>query len=207
MAEAPVHIAVLLDRSGSMSPIRDDVVGGFEQFISDQRADPSPARVTLVQFDSQDPHDVIIDAQPLDSVDTSTVAEQYNPRGGTPLLDAAARLIRRLDDDHLPDEDRVVAIITDGFENASRTTTLEQITRMIETRQQDGWAFVFLGAGLADFGATWVKRIPNQAVIEFLETEVGVKKMWSLLNGGVANYRMLEKIARDKGVNLWEDKK
>lgn len=57
-----VHLYVLLDRSGSMASIADDVIGGFNQLLAEQQADGADALITLVQFDSQDPHEVIADA-------------------------------------------------------------------------------------------------------------------------------------------------
>ena len=59
----PVHISVVLDRSGSMASIADDIVGGFNTFIEEQRKEEGKARVTLVQFDSGDPFEVLIDGR------------------------------------------------------------------------------------------------------------------------------------------------
>ena len=53
------HIAVILDRSGSMESIRDDTIGGFNAFLNEQKQQPSKATLTLVQFDDQDPYEVI----------------------------------------------------------------------------------------------------------------------------------------------------
>ena len=64
----PVHISVVLDRSGSMASIADDVVGGFNTFLDEQRKEDGGGRVTLVQFDGQDPFEVLIDGQDLGKV-------------------------------------------------------------------------------------------------------------------------------------------
>ena len=92
----PVHISVLLDRSGSMSSIASDIVGGFNSFLDEQRKQPGDARLTLVQFDTGDPFEVVIDGKDLGRV-PNMPAGAFVPRGGTPLLDAVARLITRTD--------------------------------------------------------------------------------------------------------------
>ena len=58
----PVHFSVVLDRSGSMASIADDIVGGFNEYLSRQQKEPGEARVTLIQFDGQDPFEVLVDA-------------------------------------------------------------------------------------------------------------------------------------------------
>jgi hypothetical protein len=63
----PVHIYFVLDRSGWMQSIAPDVIGGFNAFLAAQQADGSDALLTLVQFDSQDPHEVVVDAAAIQS--------------------------------------------------------------------------------------------------------------------------------------------
>ncbi len=85
--QTPVHISVVLDRSGSMARIADDIVGGFNTFLDEQRKTEGKARVTLVQFNGQDPFEVLIDGEDLDTV-PDLDATRYLPRGSTPLHDA-----------------------------------------------------------------------------------------------------------------------
>ncbi len=147
-----VHVAVLLDRSGSMNAIADDVIGGFNTFLTEQSELAGECRVTLVQFDSQDPQEVVVDAKPVAEVPELT-RSHYQPRGMTPLLDSLGTLVERIDRrvaDH-PEEFQLVAIITDGHENASHRFTRLQIAETVKTRSDDGWAFVFLGANLDSF--------------------------------------------------------
>ena len=149
----PVHISIVLDRSGSMNGIADDVVGGFNEFLRRQRREPGAARVTLVQFDGENPFELLIDGAPLDGV-RDLERSRYQPRGMTPLFDAVGRMIGRIDAElasrsHAGErpEDQVVVIVTDGLENASREHTRESIFRMVEHRKaEQDWVFVFLGA-------------------------------------------------------------
>jgi len=148
-----VHLYVLLDRSGSMAGMVDDVIGGFNHLLAEQQADGSDARMTLVQFDSADPQEVVADAVPIAEM-TPLDASTFVPRGGTPLLDAtgmllgraAARAARR-SNDALPAEELVVVSITDGHENASQEFTLAAVRQLIDAHTTAGWTFVFLGAG------------------------------------------------------------
>ena len=92
------HIYFLLDRTGSMNPMVDDVVGGFNTFLAEQRAEGDDARMTLVQFDSQDPFEVIADAVRLAKVPELTAAalELFVEKGfAATRLDDIAALVGR----------------------------------------------------------------------------------------------------------------
>jgi Mg-chelatase subunit ChlD len=135
-----------------MATIADDVVGGFNTFLKGQREDSSEARLTLVQFDGQDPFEILVDGEDLASVEDLD-PRRYQPRGDTPLLDAAGAMVARIDaeivaraDQGLPIEDQVVVIITDGFENASREFSGQMISDLVSARRERAWTFVFLGA-------------------------------------------------------------
>lgn len=148
------HLYVLLDRSGSMTTMAADVVGGFNGLLADQQAAGRDARLTLVQFDSGDPQEVLVDATRIDRVHPLRPGD-FSPRGGTPLLDATGRLIARAaerDDRRRragkKPEAIVVVTITDGEENQSREHTRDGIRRLVQAKQAQGWTFVFLGAGL-----------------------------------------------------------
>lgn len=150
-AESRAHISVVLDRTGSMESIRDDTIGGFNSFLAAQQADANPTTLSLVQFDSQAPFEVLQAFAPVASVPPLT-RESYVPRGGTPLFDAIGRGIIDLDArlTAMPAAERpsriVFVIVTDGQENASREFTGDQVRGMIASHRQAGWQFVFLSA-------------------------------------------------------------
>jgi hypothetical protein len=155
MDESYTHITIILDRTGSMESIRDDTIGGFNVFLREQQDAPGEATMSLVQFDSQDPYEVIQEFTPIADID-KLHRDTYVPRAATPLLDAVGRGINDLDQQlGVLTEDRkpakvVFAIVTDGKENASREFSREQIMKMIDEKQEkDIWQFVFLSADLA----------------------------------------------------------
>lgn len=150
----PTHVALLLDRSGSMAPLVSDVIGGVNQFLTEQRAQGNDVRVSIVQFDSNDPQEVKVWGSPISDVSSLTAAD-FQPRGGTPLLDATGLLIGRVKVDAqarvaagLAEEDIVFVTVTDGEENQSREFTLAQVKALVDAQTAAGWTFVFLSAGL-----------------------------------------------------------
>ena len=147
-----LHIYFLLDRSGSMGPMADDVVGGFNGFLATQQADGHDAVMTLVQFDSQDPHEVLVNAKPIAEVRPLDRA-RFQPRGGTPLYDAMGHLIadatiraEKTAIDGGSAEDVLFVTFTDGQENQSAEYTQAQVFGLISKRQERGWTFAYLGA-------------------------------------------------------------
>jgi len=142
----------LLDRSGSMIPLREAVVAGANEFLHQQAQTPGRCRISLAQFDSEDPFALLVDARRIDKVAQLT-AVNYEPRAATPLYDAIGALIRRADRrikkrqrrGRTPEE-QIVMIFTDGLENASWEFSRKEIFKLISKRQAAGWTFVFMGA-------------------------------------------------------------
>ena len=152
MRQDYTHIAIILDRSGSMSGKESDVVGGVNTLFADQRKLPGDCTVTVVQFDTGDPYEVLRDGVNLKDIIAMSVAE-YTPRGGTPLYDAMGRGIvtegerlSKMDESMRPSK-VVVCIVTDGLENASREYTRDRIAAMTKEQTETyGWQFIYLGA-------------------------------------------------------------
>jgi len=149
-ADDPTTVVVVIDRSGSMAPLRGFVVEGANQLLDG--LDPA-ARVTIVQFDSHDPYEVLVDNVPAAEV-TPIEYAQYQPRRSTPLFDAVGEAITRttaaVEQARAgggADPTVVLAIISDGFENASTRFTREQVRQMIERVQQEGWTVTYIGLG------------------------------------------------------------
>jgi Mg-chelatase subunit ChlD len=145
---------MILDRSGSMESIREDVVGGFNAFLREQKALPGLATLSLVQFDTQDPYEVLHSFKLIAAVPDLT-HDTYVPRGGTPLLDAMGRGINDLEQSlaQMKEADRpskvVVVFVTDGQENSSREFRRDQVMSMITEKQElHNWQFVYLSADI-----------------------------------------------------------
>lgn len=189
------HIAVILDRTGSMESIRDDTIGGFNAFLNAQKTAPGLATLTLVQFDSQDPYEVIHKFKPVQEVPELT-RETFVPRASTPLLDAMGRGINDLEKSlvDIAEEERpartVMVIITDGQENASHEFRKDQIEKMIREKQEKlDWQFVFLSADLAAIGDALAVGMPAAATLAHDKNSHGVGAAWASLSRRIADYR------------------
>lgn len=141
------HLYFLLDRSGSMQSIKTDTEGGFAAFIDEQRKSPGRCRVTLAQFDND--YEVVYGDVDVHLVEPLTL----QPRGTTALLDAIGRLSTDAGQSlaRLPETERpgtvVVAIMTDGLENASQEWTHAAVKSLIEQQERDyKWQFLYMGA-------------------------------------------------------------
>jgi hypothetical protein len=190
-----VHMAVILDRTGSMDEIRDDTIGGFNTFLEKQQEESGKATLTLVQFDSQDPYEVVHRFKPVAEVPKLT-RETYVPRASTPLLDAMGRGINDLEESlaKLPEADRpariVMVVITDGQENASSEFTKPQVEKMIKARQEkDNWQFVFLSADLAAVGDAIASGVDASSAMAFDKTSQGTLKAWASTSGRISDFR------------------
>ncbi|HSX13257.1 MAG TPA: vWA domain-containing protein [Chlamydiales bacterium] len=151
MLELFTAIALIVDRSGSMHSVADDTKGSVQNLIQTQKKEAGRASLTLVQFDHE--YDVVYDFVDIQEVDENAFAEQYEPRGSTALVDAIGRTIIEMSQkiDKMEDEAPnkiVVAIVTDGYENASREFTTAKVRNLIEEKQNQGWEFMFLGADI-----------------------------------------------------------
>lgn len=190
----PTEILVILDRSGSMATIAADVVGGVNTFLDEQRRNGPDARVTIVQFDSQDPQHVLVDAVPIAEV-TPFDIRHFRPRGGTPLLDALGRAVGRLRADRTAGSlagsprDVIVAVVTDGAENQSREFTLADVNRLIETCEAEGWNFVYLSADRNAFHDAERMGFKAGAVVQFDHTGAGTREVFGRLASGTAKAR------------------
>lgn len=141
------RLVFLLDRSGSMQSIKSDVIGGFDAFVAEQRAGDGQCSVTLAQFDHE--YEVVYRGIDLAQVPPLTLS----PRGRTALLDSMGRLITdtAADIESLPEQDRpgtvIVAIMTDGLENASCEWKRPDIKALVEQQiNENGWEFLYMGA-------------------------------------------------------------
>ncbi len=193
--EDRVKIWFLLDRSGSMQGLTEDVIGGFNQFVTDQAAKPGKARLTAVQFDGGDPFEVIMDAKRIGKVPKLT-SEVYQPRGVTPLYDAVGKLITSAEK-HIahrkekgwPEEDQLVIVFTDGLENASRKFSRRKVFDLIRDRMDAGWTFVFMGANQDSYAEGHKIGLVDGNVQNYAATPESVKVAFSSISRASVEFR------------------
>lgn len=192
------HITVVLDRSGSMQAVAADTIGGFNKFLSDQKAVPGHATFTLVQFDSQSV-DTLNDGTPILAVANLT-DKTFQPRGGTPLYDAIGQTINATGKflKNIPEDARpakvVFVIITDGFENASHEFTREKVFEMIKL-QRDAykWEFVFIGANQDAMATGQGLGVAGANCMTSAHNAVGTSALYDSASSNLRSYRMSAK--------------
>lgn len=183
-------IALILDRSGSMGGRENDVVGGVNSFIAEQQKLPDPATIAMVRFDTGPaerfrPMATLAECKPLER-------NEYQPRGGTALLDAVGQTITALDEDWKREQPErcICVIVTDGEENSSSEYKKEQIKQMIQARQDSGkWAFIYLGANVDAFYEASSMGVSAANTAGYRSTSAGTASAYHTMSASVGHMR------------------
>ena len=138
-----VEILVILDRSGSMGSIRDEAIGGFNNFLTSQQAVKGAANLTLVLFDDQ--YEIPVNGVKVKEVKPLTT-ETFVPRGFTAMNDAIGKALTTLEAKN--PKKAVICILTDGQENASKEFTIAQVQAKVKAAEERDWEVVFLAANI-----------------------------------------------------------
>ena len=196
--DVPVHVSFLIDRSGSMSGLEGDVVGGFNAFVDGQRKEPGVCRLTAVQFDGQNAYEVLRDAVEIDAVADLRLLE-YQPRGRTPQFAALGNLIRAAEGRLATlgtAEDQIVVVFTDGHENASRSWTRQALFDLVEAKKREGWTFVFMGANQDAYATGGGMGFDPGSTQNYRGDGIGTRSSWDSVNMAVTGFRS----------SAWEEK-
>ena len=152
MKKGLTELVFILDRSGSMSGLETDTIGGYNSMLEKQKREPGEVIVTTVLFD--DKYEILHDRINLKGISPITEKDYY-VRGCTALLDAVGKTINKIGNaqKHTIDSERaehvMFIITTDGLENSSREFSYEKVRQMIEHQKNKyGWEFIFLGANI-----------------------------------------------------------
>ena len=146
------EVVFILDKSGSMSGLEADTIGGFNSMLAKQRKEDGEAYISTVLFNQRTR--ILHDRAPINEVSPMNNT-QYYVGGTTALLDAIGGAVHHISSVHkyIREEDKpektLFIIITDGMENSSRIYSYEAVKAMIEEKKtKDGWEFLFLGANI-----------------------------------------------------------
>ena len=193
MKSGYTHVSYLIDRSGSMTSIAKDVIGGFNSFIKEQKNVPGKLTLSFSQFDNE--YDILYDFSDIAEV-KDIDSRTYVPRGSTALLDSIVKLInetgKKLAD--MKEEDRpekVLFIIhTDGEENSSQEyrNAYSKIAEIIEHQEKKyNWQFTYIGANQDAIKVGQSLGISKG--VNFSATSTGTAAVYNSLNKSVASYR------------------
>lgn len=186
MGKKLTDVTVILDRSGSMASCRVEAENGLNHFIDEQKKQKGKCNFTLVQFDTE--YDFVYKGVPIGDVGKFNL----KPRGLTALLDAVGRTINEAKEriSSLKTKPGLVVfvIITDGEENSSHEFKKEQVKKLIEDAQSDGWQFSFLGANQDAFAEARGMGIKLDAVTSY---DTGkTDKAFAMVGSALAASRM-----------------
>lgn len=187
------EIVFILDRSGSMSGLEADTIGGYNSLIERQKKEEGEAYISTVLFD--DTCEVLHDRVSLDKIEPMTDKEYY-VRGCTALLDALGGAIHHIGNVHkyAREEDRpektLFIITTDGQENASHRYSYEKVKHMVERQKEKfGWEFLFLGANIDAIAEAGRFGIKADRAVNYNCDSVGTAVNFKVLSEAVTRVR------------------
>jgi uncharacterized protein YegL len=162
--EKRAFISLLLDETGSMQAVKDETISGYNAYVDNLAEEAPQARFTMTRFNSLKT-EIAHDAVPITEVPHLT-GETYQPAASTPLYDAIGRTIRAVEVQANRKKDRVlVAILTDGFENASSEYSLDAVKSLIKEKTDKGWEFAFIGADISAVREARQWGIPDSSAV------------------------------------------
>lgn len=187
------EVVFILDRSGSMSGLESDTIGGFNSMMEKQRKEDGKALVSTILFD--DKIEVLHDRVDITKVPRMT-ENDYCVRGCTALLDAVGGAIHHIKNIHryARKEDvpakTLFIITTDGLENASREYDYDKVRKMIEHEQEKyGWEFIFIGANIDAAVEAGKFGIRRERAVDYVCDEVGTKNVFASVSKAVRAVR------------------
>jgi uncharacterized protein YegL len=203
------EIVFILDRSGSMSGLEADTIGGFNAMIEKQKKEDGEALISTVLFDNVS--EVIHDRVDVQNIKPLTDRD-YTVRGCTALLDAIGGAIHHIGNIHkyaraedVP-EHTLFVITTDGMENASRHYNVERIKQMIERQKaRYGWEFLFLGANIDAVETAGHFGIGADRAVNYHADSAGTQLNYEVLSEAICAVRGSAPLGADWKKRIDED--
>ena len=186
------ELVFILDRSGSMSGLESDTIGGFNAMIEKQKKQDGACFVSTVLFDNESV--VLHDRLPLSRVPLMTETD-YQVGGCTALIDAIGGAIRHISRVHkyIREEDvpehTIFIITTDGMENASREFSSKEVKRMIEDKKELGWEFLFLGANIDAVETAKHFGIDESRAVTYRSDKKGTRMNYAAMSSAISQLR------------------
>ena len=211
MKKGLTELVFILDKSGSMSGLEKDTIGGYNTMLEKQKKIRGECHITTVLFDNN--YELLHDRFDIRAVNPITENE-YQVGGSTALLDAIGRTIHKIGNaqKHTAEAYRaekvMFVIITDGEENASREYSLAKIKAQIERQKTNyGWEFIFLGANIDAVQTAGRFGIAADRAVEYLADSEGTNLNFKVMSAAVAEFREKRKISEEHFEEIRNDVK
>ena len=194
MKKGLTELVFIIDRSGSMSGLESDTIGGFNSLLEKQKKEEGEALVSVVLFDDQ--MEVLYDRKEIQEVEPMN-DRQYYVRGCTALLDAVGGAIHHIGNVHkyareedVP-EKTLFIITTDGMENASRMYSYEKVRQMVEhEKEKYNWEFLFLDANIDAIRVAGRFGIKPSRAVNYENDSIGTQLNYEVMSKVVSCARM-----------------
>ncbi len=193
MKKGLTELVFILDKSGSMTGLESDTIGGFNSMLTKQKAVDGECRVTTVLFNHH--YKLVHDRIDIRAISPMTDKE-YQVGGCTALLDAIGRTINKIGNaqKHTAEEYRaekvMFVIITDGLENSSREYTADKVKALIERQKETyGWEFIFLGANIDAVETAGRYGISADRALDYLADSEGTNLNFQVMSEAVVAFR------------------
>lgn len=203
------ELVFILDKSGSMSGLEHDTIGGYNAMLRKQQEESGKARITTVLF--SDDYKILHDQTDIKDIKLMTT-KQYQVGGSTALLDAVGATIHKIGNaqkyakEELRADKVMVVITTDGMENSSSEYTYEKIKQMIERQKRRyGWEFMFLGADIEAVAAAAKLGIEHDRAVNFHSDSEGTKLNYKVISDAVSTIRANKTISEDWKIEIETD--
>lgn len=202
MKKKRTELVFILDKSGSMSGLETDSIGGYNSMLAQQRALTDDCLITTVLFDNECL--LLHDRLKLTKVKDMT-HKDYLVGGSTALLDAIGQTIQHMS--QMKDARNVLfVIITDGQENASRQFTVQTVKRLLEQQKEaKGWVFIFLGANIDAVETASRMGISPDHAADFLSDSEGTQLNYQVIADTITTYRTSGKLDEQLMDKIRED--
>lgn len=185
------ELVFILDKSGSMSGLEEDTIGGFNALLEKQKKEEGKTYVTTVMFNNRPTF--VHDNENLMSIKPLT-SEDYRVGGSTALLDAIGETINKVSNrimvmDREKPSKVLCVITTDGLENSSREYSYARIKELVEAKTKEGWEFIFLGANIDSFSVATSLGIKRSNTSNYVSDSDGTKLNFLAMNFAIQSFR------------------
>ena len=202
------ELVFIIDKSGSMSGLEKDTIGGFNSLIRKQKKESGECYVSTVLF--SDRSEVVHDRLPLSEI-TEMTEDDYITQGCTALIDAIGGAIKHISAVHrynrkedIPQRTLFV-ITTDGMENASRKFRANEVKKMIKSKEKDGWEFLFIGANIDSVETAGSFGIRRDRAVNYHADSRGTGVLYEAVCRQVSNLRKCKSVSNDWSRTIDED--